>query len=107
MKTSTRIAVGVLCLVSLLMAGSVFAAAPALKTDPLAERFANPPDVARPHTWWHWMNGNVSRQGITKDLEGMKRVDIGGLEVTYSPADHSGLDFADLSIIGENGRFLR
>ena len=81
MKTSTRIAVGVLCLVSLLMAGSVFAAAPAPKTDPLAERFANPPDAARPHTWWHWMNGNITREGITADLEAMKRVGIGGAQV--------------------------
>jgi ABC-type branched-subunit amino acid transport system substrate-binding protein len=48
-----------------------------------------------------------TRQKLRDALEGMKRVDIGGLEVTYSPADHSGLDFADLSIIGENGRFLR
>ena len=48
-----------------------------------------------------------TRQKLRDALEGMKRVDIGGLEVTYSPADHSGLDFADLSIVGENGRFLR
>src|SRR5215212_2084957 len=49
-------------------------------TDALAEGFVNPPDSARPHTWWHWMNGNVSREGITKDLEAMKRVGLGGFQ---------------------------
>jgi hypothetical protein len=43
--------------------------------------FAHPPDSARPHTWWHWMNGNVSADGITRDLEGMKRFGLGGFEV--------------------------
>ena len=48
------------------------------QADPLAAGFASPPDAARPHTWWHWMNGNVSKAGITLDLEAMKRVGIGG-----------------------------
>jgi hypothetical protein len=36
-----------------------------------------------------------------------RRVDIGGLEVSYSSSDHTGLDYADLSIIGPDGRFRR
>ena len=48
-----------------------------------------------------------TRQKLRDALEGMKKVDIGGLEVTYGPTDHTGLDFADLSIIGPNGKFLR
>lgn len=47
----------------------------------LAAGFANPPDTAKPHTWWHWMNGNVSKAGITLDLEAMKRVGIGGAQL--------------------------
>ncbi len=50
----------------------------AQQADPLAAGFAAPPDSAKPHTWWHWMNGNVSKAGITADLEAMKRVGIGG-----------------------------
>jgi hypothetical protein len=46
--------------------------------DELASGFVNPPQIARPRTWWHWMNGCVSREGITADLEAMKRVGIGG-----------------------------
>jgi len=48
--------------------------------DPLQEGFANPPNSARPRVWWHWMNGNVTKDGIRKDLEWMKRVGIGGLQ---------------------------
>ena len=42
--------------------------------DALAKGFVNPPDSAKPRTWWHWTNGNVTEAGITKDLEWMKRV---------------------------------
>ncbi len=44
----------------------------------LAEGFRTPPDSAKPKTWWHWMSGCVSREGITADLESMKRVGLGG-----------------------------
>ncbi len=46
--------------------------------DRLAEGWANPPESAKPRTWWHWMHGNITAEGITKDLEAMKRVGIGG-----------------------------
>lgn len=41
--------------------------------------FASPPDAARPWVYWFWKNGNVSRAGITADLEAMQRVGIGGV----------------------------
>ena len=47
-------------------------------SDPLRLGFQNPPDSAKPRTWWHWTNGNVTKEGITKDLEWMKRSGIGG-----------------------------
>lgn len=40
-------------------------------------------------------------------LEGIKDFDLGGLKVSYSPTNHTGLDFADLSIIDASGRFRR
>ncbi|MBU0640578.1 MAG: hypothetical protein KKB50_17085 [Planctomycetes bacterium] len=47
----------------------------------LAEGFQSPPDSARPHTWWHWMNGNITKEGITADLEAMKQIGLGGAQV--------------------------
>ena len=44
----------------------------------LASVFKDPPQEARPQVWWHWMDGNVSKEGIRKDLEWMKRSGIGG-----------------------------
>jgi len=52
-------------------------------------------------------NGKPSRDRIQSALEGMSKFDIGGLEVGFSPKDHSGLDFSDLSIITADGRFRR
>jgi ABC-type branched-subunit amino acid transport system substrate-binding protein len=47
-----------------------------------------------------------TRARLLAALEGLRNYDLGGLEVSYSPQDHSGIDFADLSIISE-GRFKR
>lgn len=43
--------------------------------------FRNPPDSAKPRTWWHWTMSNVTKDGITKDLEWMKRAGIGGFQL--------------------------
>jgi hypothetical protein len=48
--------------------------------DELERGFLNPPDSARPRVWWHWMNGNITREGIKLDLEWMKRIGIGGFQ---------------------------
>src|SRR5689334_7203444 len=53
---------------------------PVLAQDKLQQEFKNPPNSARPRVWWHWMNGNISKEGIKLDLEWMKRVGIGGLQ---------------------------
>jgi branched-chain amino acid transport system substrate-binding protein len=52
-------------------------------------------------------NKVVTRQSLKRGLESLERFDIGGLEISYGPTDHSGLDFADLSIIGPDGTFRR
>ncbi len=48
--------------------------------DELERGFRNPPDSAKPRVWWHWMNGNITKEGIRLDLEWMKRVGIGGFQ---------------------------
>ncbi len=45
----------------------------------LRTNFETPPDSARPWVYWFWLNGNITREGITADLEAMKRVGIGGV----------------------------
>jgi hypothetical protein len=44
----------------------------------LQSHFINPPQSSRVMTWWHWENGHISREGITKDLEAMKNAGFGG-----------------------------
>jgi len=48
------------------------------KEDTLMRDFLNPPESAWPRVWWHWMNGNITKEGIKLDLEWMHRVGIGG-----------------------------
>ena len=47
----------------------------------LVRGFADPPASARPWTWWHWMNGNVTKSGITADLEAMREIGLGGAQI--------------------------
>nr|WP_132386357.1 glycosyl hydrolase [Novosphingobium sp. PhB165] len=48
--------------------------------DPLEDGFRDPPQAARPRVWWHWLDGNISEDGIEKDLAWMKRVGLGGAQ---------------------------
>ncbi|HEY0779247.1 MAG TPA: glycosyl hydrolase [Gemmatirosa sp.] len=57
------------------------AAGNARSADALERDFRAPPNAAMPRVWWHWMNGNVTKAGITADLEWMHRVGIGGMQM--------------------------
>lgn len=68
---------------AILLSASLVALAPsfvAAQPDALSTGFADPPSSARPRVWWHWLNGNVSKDGIRKDLEWMKRSGLGGVQ---------------------------
>ena len=43
----------------------------------LESAFAKPPDTTKPRCYWYWMDGQITKEGITRDLEAMKRVGIG------------------------------
>lgn len=47
--------------------------------DLLKDGFKNPPDSARPGVYWYFMDGNLSREGMTADLESMKEAGIGNV----------------------------
>ncbi len=57
---------------------AVFATSPLLAKE-LSAEFANPPASARPWVYWFWSDGNLSREGITADLEAMQRAGVGGV----------------------------
>lgn len=65
-----------ICLAALLL---ICCSTTAFAADTLRQGFQNPPDSARPWVYWFWLNGNITREGITADLEAMKRVGIGGV----------------------------
>ena len=47
----------------------------------LEEGFRAPPASAKPHTWYHMMNGNVTKEGITCDFEALAKAGIGGVQM--------------------------
>jgi hypothetical protein len=69
----------------------------------LETAFRQPPAGAHCKTWWHWMNGNVTTEGITLDIEAMKRVGIRGFQIFQvgtgipkGPVDYSSTEHARL-----------
>lgn len=70
-------------IVALLLTPLLCAAAP----DPLREGFHSPPPSAKPRVWWHWMNGNVTKEGIRRDLDWMTRMGIGGVNAIDASID--------------------
>ena len=47
----------------------------------LEAQFRDPPSQSRPRTWWHWTGGNVTKEGITRDLQWMKEIGLGGIQL--------------------------
>jgi len=48
-----------------------------------------------------------TRRSVIAALDGMSEFDLGGVKVHYRDADHSGVHYADLSVIDDRGRFKR
>ena len=47
--------------------------------DQLINGFKSPPDSAKPGVYWYFMDGNINRESLTKDLESMKQAGISNL----------------------------
>ncbi len=65
----------------LILSASIMAAFTALAAQSLEEGFVAPPNSAKPHTWYHMMNGNVTKEGITCDFEALAKAGIGGVQM--------------------------
>ena len=65
---------------SVLLAGPIADLAAQQTSDPLKDGFVQPPESARPRVWWHWMNGNITKEGIKLDEEWMHRAGLGGFQ---------------------------
>lgn len=79
MKSTWRVFIAAVSMAGLLVLA--VAASAQSTVGELEKGFADPPDAARPRTWWHWTGSNITLEGITKDLEWMKRVGIAGLQL--------------------------
>jgi hypothetical protein len=44
---------------------------------PLEAGFLDPPEQTKPWCYWYWVSDNLSKEGLTRDLEAMARVGIG------------------------------
>src|SRR6056297_2545074 len=63
---------------------------PVINVEELSSRFVNPPDNSRPGAFWCWLNGNMSKEAITRDLremseKGMSRAEIWDVAAAHNP----------------------
>ena len=79
----------------------------------LEDAFRNPPVAGHPDTYWFWMNGNISKVGITRDLEDMKRLGIRGFQmfqagtgIVKGPVDYTSPEYVEMlrHAVRESGR---
>ena len=56
----------------------------------IEQQFINPQGDAKPWTFWYWMFGAASAEGITADLEAMKEVGLGGAYLMPIKGVHEG-----------------
>ncbi|MUH36978.1 glycosyl hydrolase [Zobellia amurskyensis] len=71
----------------------------------LKEDFKNPPSTSAPGVYWYFMDGNLSREEMTKDLESMKEVGISnliflevGIGVPRGPIDFMSAEWQELYV---------
>jgi hypothetical protein len=64
-----------------LLLAAVSPVAAVCAADELEKGFSEPPESAKPQTWWHWADGNIGKEGITAELEAMKRIGLGGVQM--------------------------
>ena len=76
-----------------LLAWTAVCPADAQQTRSLREQFQNPSDEAKPWTFWYWMYGVVSKEGITADLEAMKHAGLGGTYLMPIKGIHEGVQY--------------
>jgi hypothetical protein len=74
-------------LVSLLLASAAVVVPASAGSDALLNGFRTPPSSARPGVGWPWMNGNVTKDGIDKDLQWMHRVGISSVGLGSAAID--------------------
>jgi ABC-type branched-subunit amino acid transport system substrate-binding protein len=48
---------------------------------------------------------NMTRESFQKALDGMKGYDVGGYFVNFTPTDHNGSSFAELTVLGRNKNY--
>lgn len=49
----------------------------------------------------------VTPASIVTGMEGMRQVDVGGYRLSYSPTNHHGSRYVDITVVGPGGRFMR
>ena len=76
-----------------LLAWTAVCPADAQQTRSLRDQFLNPSDEAKPWTFWYWMYGAVSKEGITADLEAMKHAGLGGTYLMPIKGIHEGVQY--------------
>ena len=76
-----------------LLAWTAVCPADAQQTRSLRDQFLSPSDEAKPWTFWYWMYGAVSKEGITADLEAMKHAGLGGTYLMPIKGIHEGAQY--------------
>lgn len=63
--------------------GTPLSSSAATSRDALLSGWQSPPEATKPYVYWYWLNNIVTKSGITRDLEAMASVGIGGAYIGH------------------------
>ncbi|MES2476374.1 MAG: glycosyl hydrolase [Verrucomicrobiota bacterium] len=66
----------------------------------LEEDFKTPPEFTKPRCYWYWLDGHVTKEGLTQDLEAMQRVGIGEAYIA-AISGQSQMEAGPVKVLGE------
>jgi hypothetical protein len=70
-----------------------------LDQEALITGFENPPDSIKPWIYWFWVSDNITKEGITKDLETMAHLGIG--EALIGNVGLPEVPYGNVPVLGE------
>jgi branched-chain amino acid transport system substrate-binding protein len=50
---------------------------------------------------------NISSDNLIRTIQGIRNFDLGGTQLNFSPTNHHGTNWVEITIVGPDGRFMR
>lgn len=71
------------------------------RISPLEKGFISPPDTIQTSVYWYWLSDNISKEGVIRDLEAMKRVGINRAFIGNIGLDEKDIPYGKVKVFSD------